>query len=95
MVYPYGDHLRALHAKVAAHSVAVWVYNHHVRGAAKWKIWKFPLNKASSPDSNLRLAVEGMEHMVLAPGSYEFGEARIPSRNTILKMRKTLTPMST
>ena len=36
----------------------------------------------------MTLAVEGMEHMYLAPACYEFREARIPSRNTMLKLRK-------
>ena len=90
IVYPNGDNQRLLHVKVAAHNTAVWAYNHPVRGVFTWKIWKFPLNKTSNPDSELRLAVEGMEHMILAPACYEFGEARVPSKNTMLKLRKTL-----
>ena len=88
MVYPFGDNQRVHHAKVAAHNAAVEAFNHYIVKSCTWKSWRFLLNKCTHPAQDLRLAVEGMEHLSLAPHCYE--EARIPSRSKMLKMRKTL-----
>ena len=52
MVYPIGDTLRPLHAKVAAHNAVVETFNHFVVKSCTWKMWKFPLTKAPIQPQN-------------------------------------------
>ena len=53
------------------------------------ELWRYATSKTSSPDSTLKLAVQGREHISLTPSNYDQG-ARVPSKNCCLRIRDTI-----
>ena len=88
MLLPIGEGLKPLQAAVVANNAAVAAFNFHIRGARTLELWRFAVNRKARQDSALKIAVEGLEHIALAPSNYE--SARIPSASCMLRMRKSI-----
>ena len=90
MVFPFGESNKPLHARVAAHNAAVWAFNFFVQRAYTPPIWRFTTNKTDRVDTVLRLAVQGMDHIILSIANYEHDNRRAPSVNCLLRIRKMI-----
>ena len=90
MIYPIGENNKALQANVASHNAAVWAFNHFVTRAYTPPIWRFTTNKTTRQDTNLRLVIQGMSHIVLSISNYEYDNRRAPSENCLLRIRKMI-----
>ena len=88
MLLPIGEGYKPLQAAVVANNAAIAAFNFHIRGARTLELWRFAINRKARPDSLLKIAVEGMTHISLAPINYE--AARIPSAACMLRMRKSI-----